>query len=52
MSAVQELELSLGVPVISIVRLEDLIDMLEDSAEFAEYLDAVLKYRVKFGISE
>jgi orotate phosphoribosyltransferase len=52
MSAVQELELSLGVPVISIIKLEDLIDMLEDSAEFAEYLDPVLEYRTKFGINK
>ena len=50
MSAVQELEQSLGIPVISIVRLEDLIDMLEDSAEYAEYLEPVLEYREKFGI--
>jgi orotate phosphoribosyltransferase len=51
MSAVQELEQSLRIPVISIVRLEDLIDMLEDSSEYAEFLDPVLKYREKFGIS-
>jgi orotate phosphoribosyltransferase len=50
-SAVQELEQALGIPVISIVRLEDLIDMLEDSTEYAEYLDPVLKYREKYGIS-
>ena len=50
MSAVQELELNLRIPVISIVRLEDLVDMLEDSAEYAEYLDPVLKYREKYGI--
>ena len=50
LSAVQELEQSLRIPVISIVRLEDLIDMLEDSTEYAEYLDPVLKYREKYGI--
>ena len=50
MSAVQELEQSLRIPVISIVRLEDLIDMLEDSSEYAEFLDPVLQYREKFGI--
>jgi orotate phosphoribosyltransferase len=52
MSAVQELEQSLRIPVISIIRLEDLIDMLEDSTEYAEFLDPVLKYREKYGISE
>ena len=51
-SAVQELENSLGIPVVSIVRLEDLIDMLEDSAEFAEFLDPVLSYRQKYGVTD
>ena len=51
-SAVQELENSLGIPVVSIVRLEDLIDMLEDSAEFAEFLDPVLSYRQKYGVAD
>ena len=51
MSAVQELEQSLRIPVISIVRLEDLIDMLEDSTEYGEFLEPVLKYRKKYGIS-
>jgi len=50
-SAVQELEQSLRIPVISIVQLEDLIDMLEESDEYAEYLAPVLSYRKKYGIS-
>ena len=49
-SAVQELERSLGVPVVSIVRLEDLIDMLEESAEYADFLDPVLAYRRDYGV--
>lgn len=49
-SAVQELEQTMGVPVISIVGLEDLIDMLEDSAEFGEHLAAVMQYRDKYGV--
>jgi len=48
-SAVQELEQGLGIPVVSIVRLEDLVDMLEDSSEYAEFLEPVLKYRDKYG---
>lgn len=49
-SAVQELEQSLRIPVISIVELEDLIDMLEESSEYADYLEPVVQYRQKFGI--
>lgn len=48
-SAVQELEQALGIPVISIVRLEDLIDMLEESDEYAEFLEPVVSYRQKYG---
>ena len=33
-SAVQELKQSLGIPVISIVQLDDLIDILEESSEY------------------
>ncbi len=50
-SAVQELEQSLKIPVISIVQLEDLIDLLEESKEYGEFLQPVLDYRKKYGIS-
>ncbi len=49
-SAVQEIEQTLGIPVISIVQLEDLIDMLEESTEYAEFLEPVAKYGQKYGI--
>lgn len=49
-SAVQELEQSLGIPVISIVKLEDLIDLLEETSEYAEFLEPVMQYRKKYGI--
>jgi orotate phosphoribosyltransferase len=49
-SAVQELEDSLGIPVASIVRLEDMIELLEESSEYGEHLAAVLAYRKKYGI--
>ena len=48
-SAVQELEQSLKIPVISIVKLEDLIDMLEESGEYSEFLEPVVKYRKQYG---
>lgn len=49
-SAVQELEQQLGIPVVSIVRLNDLIEMLEESSEYEQYLEPISKYRAKYGI--
>ena len=49
-SAVQELEHQLRIPVVSIVRLNDLIDMLEESSEYEQYLEPISKYRAKYGI--
>lgn len=50
MSAVQELKSTLGIPVISIVSLDDLIEALEESSEYGEYLEPVLSYRRKYGV--
>ncbi len=50
MSAVQELRSSLGIPVVSIVRLADLIETLEETSEYADYLEPLLKYRRKYGV--
>jgi orotate phosphoribosyltransferase len=50
-SAVQELEQTLAIQVISIVRLEDLVDLLEESAEFGDYLQPVVDYRDKYGVN-
>ena len=50
LSAVQELKSSLGITVVSIIGLDDLIDVLEDSKEFAEYIDPVVAYRRKYGV--
>ena len=49
-SAVQEVEQTLRIPVISIVQLEDLIDMLEESDEYNEFLAPVTEYRKKYGV--
>ena len=50
LSAVQELKSTLGIPVISIVQLDDLIDILEESEDYAQHLDPVLAYRRKYGV--
>ena len=49
-SAVEDLEQSLNIPVSSIVRLEDMVELLEESGEYGEYLDSVLAYRKQYGI--
>jgi len=50
LSAVEEIEQSMQMPVLSIVQLEDLVELLEESAEYGEHLDAVLAYRNQYGI--
>ena len=49
-SAVQELKQSLGIPVISIVELDDLINILEETSEYEQYLEPVLSYRKQYGV--
>ncbi len=51
-SAVEELEQSLGIPVVSIVQLEDLVELLEENPDYSDHLDAVLRYREKYGIGQ
>jgi orotate phosphoribosyltransferase len=48
-SAVQQLQNELGVPIRSIVSLTDLIDHLEEDEDFAEHLPAVRAYRNRYG---
>jgi orotate phosphoribosyltransferase len=50
LSAVQELRASLDIPVVSIVQLGDLVETLEESKEYAEFLEPVLTYRRKYGV--
>ena len=50
LSAVQELRQSLGIPVIAIITLADLIDTLEESTEYEQYLEPVMEYRRQFGV--
>jgi len=49
LSAVQELKQALGIPVVSIIRLNDLIDILEESSDYEKFLEPVLAYRKKYG---
>ncbi len=49
-SAVQELKESLEIPVVSIVQLDDLINILEESSEYEQFLEPVLNYRKQYGV--
>jgi orotate phosphoribosyltransferase len=49
MSAVQEVQLQLGIPVASIITLEDLVEHLETSEEFGTHLPSVQAYRERYG---
>jgi len=50
MSAVQEVERGYGMPVLSVAKLDDLVDYLSQRGELASHLHAVEKYRAAFGI--
>ena len=50
LSAVQEVEKSFGIPVISVASLTDLIDYLSGHPELENKLAAVREYRVRYGV--
>jgi len=50
MSAVQELKSSLGIPIVSIIQLNDLIESIDESADYGQFLESVLEYRRKYGV--
>jgi len=48
-SAIQELANEYNIPVISIIKLEQLIDFVSNSEAFAEYLPKIEAYRAQYG---
>ena len=50
LSAIQEVERDFGMPVVSIVSLEQVLEYLAGDAELKKYLPAVEAYRANFGI--
>lgn len=50
LSAVQEVERSYGIPVVSVAKLDDLIDYLQGSPPLARSLQAVTEYRARYGV--
>ncbi len=50
LSAVQEVERSYNIPVISIARLDDLVGYLEGDSGPASHMEAIRKYRKQYGV--
>ncbi|SDU35418.1 orotate phosphoribosyltransferase [Halopseudomonas salegens] len=52
LSAIQEVERDFGIPVISIVSLNQVMDFLQEDAELQAHLPAVVAYRAQYGIQD
>ncbi|MBS7662545.1 orotate phosphoribosyltransferase [Pseudomonas lalucatii] len=50
LSAIQEVERDFGMPVVSIVSLEQVLEYLAGDAQLRQYLPAVEAYRAEYGI--
>lgn len=50
LSAIQEIQVTHGIPVISIISLDILVNFLEKSADLLQYLDKIQEYRGKYGV--
>ena len=50
LSAIQEVEQQYGIPVISIICLDDVVDYLAESPENSELLAQIANYRSAFGV--
>ena len=51
LSAIQEVERDFGVPVVSIISFDQIIEFIEQTGRHAEHLDAIRGYREEHGIS-
>ncbi len=50
-SAIQEVEAEFAIPVVSIIKLEDLLHFLERDDALCRWLPAVREYRSRYGVS-
>ncbi len=50
LSAIQEVERDFGIPVVSIVSLDQVLEFLANDAELKQHLPAVQAYRAQYGI--
>jgi len=51
LSAIQEVQQAYGIPVASIIRLDDLVEHLERSTEHRQFLPLVRDYRERYGVT-
>lgn len=51
LSAIQEVEQNFGIPVASIIRLDDLVEHLEGSSTHRQFLPLVQDYRERYGVA-
>ena len=51
LSAIQEVQQTFGIPVASIIRLDDLVEHLEGSPVHRQFLPLVQDYRERFGVA-
>jgi orotate phosphoribosyltransferase len=49
-SAIQQVEKELHIPVVPIIRFQDIIEYLEETGKFADQLDKMKEYRQKYGV--
>ena len=52
MSATQQVQKDLGVPVVSIVTLTHLLEWAKGRDEMAEHLEAIAAYRAQYGVTD
>lgn len=50
LSAIQEVESEFGIPVVSIIQLEQVLSYLESQPSFNQYAQSVADYRARYGI--
>ena len=50
LSAIQEVEQQYGIPVLSIIRLENLVAYLQDQPDMQAHLESIEAYREQYGI--
>lgn len=51
LSAIQEVEQTFGIPVISIVNLQQVLDFIKSDENLKQYAEAVAQYRQQYGVA-
>ena len=50
LSAIQEVEAEFGIPVASIIKLDQVLDYLQSKPDFADHASRVAEYRERYGV--